>query len=65
MWPNTLLSARPDDRDMGRMNELSELAQRGKLTTEDQGEPVSYINVGNFITTLQSKARRALNRGAR
>jgi hypothetical protein len=47
-----LLSVRSDDRGAGRMNELSELAQRGELTMEDQDEPVSYINVGNFISTL-------------
>jgi len=55
-----LLSIRFDDRDVSRMNELSELAQRGKLTPDQQTELDSYIHVANLIATIQSKARRAL-----
>ena len=60
-----LLSIRFDDRDTARMNELSELAQQGKLTRDNQAELDSYIHVGNLIATMQSKARRALQRAAR
>ena len=60
-----LLSIRFDDRDTARMNELSELAQQGKLTQGDQAELDSYIHVGNLIATMQSKARRALQRDSR
>ncbi len=55
-----LLSIRFEDRDVARMNELSELARQGKLTSEQQTELDSYIHVGNLIATMQSKARRAL-----
>ena len=44
------------------MNELSGLAQQGELTADDQTELDSYIHVGNLIATMQSKARRALQR---
>ena len=57
-----LLSIRFDERDTARINELSELAQQGKLTADDQAELDSYIHVGNLIATMQSKARRALQR---
>jgi hypothetical protein len=59
-----LLSIRFDDRDTARMNELSELARQGQLTSEEQSELDSYIHVGNLIATMQSKARRALQRPA-
>jgi len=59
-----LLSIRFDDRDTDRMNKLSELARRGQLTSEEQTELDSYIHVGNLIATMQSKARRALQRAA-
>jgi hypothetical protein len=59
-----LLSIRFDDRDTDRMNKLSELARRGQLTSEEQAELDSYIHVGNLIATMQSKARRALQRAA-
>jgi hypothetical protein len=57
-----LLSIRFDDRDTARMNQLSGLARQGKLTAGDQAELDSYIHVGNLIATIQSKARRALQR---
>ncbi len=59
-----LLSIRFDDRDTNRMNELSDLARQGKLTGEEQAELDSYLHVGNLIATMQSKARRALQRAA-
>jgi len=53
-----LLSIRFGDRDTARMNELSELARQGKLTSEDQAELDSYIHVGNLLAVIQSKGRR-------
>jgi hypothetical protein len=60
-----LLSIRFDERDTARMNELSDLAQQGKLTADDQVELDSYIHVGNLIATMQSKARHALQKSTR
>ena len=59
-----LLSIRFGDRDTARMNELSELARQGKLTSEDQAELDSYLHVGNLLAVMQSKGRRALQRAA-
>jgi hypothetical protein len=59
-----LLSIRFGARDTARMNELSRLAQRGQLGAAEQAELDSYIHVGNLIATVQSKARRALQRRA-
>ncbi len=58
-----LLSIRFGDRDIARMNELSELAREGMLNPEEQLELDGYIHVTNLIAVMQSKARRAL-RGA-
>ena len=44
------------------MNELSELAQEGTLTSEEQSELDSYLHVGNLIAIMQSRERRALRR---
>jgi hypothetical protein len=57
-----LLSLQFSDRDLARMNELSELAREGKLTSEEQAELDSYLHVGNLIAIMQSKGRRALQR---
>ncbi len=59
-----LLSIRFGDRDTARMNELSELARHGKLTSEDQAELDSYIHVANLLSIMQSKGRLALQRAA-
>lgn len=55
-----LLSIRFDNRDIARMNELSELARQGTLTPHEQAELDSYIHVTNLIGVMQSKARRSL-----
>lgn len=55
-----LLSFRFGESDVTRMNELSELAQQGKLTAEEQTELDSYIHVSNFLALIQSKGRQAL-----
>jgi hypothetical protein len=55
-----LLSIRFEDWDIARMNELSEVARDGSLTSAEQAELDSYIHVGNLIGIMQSKARRTL-----
>jgi hypothetical protein len=57
-----LLSVRFGERDVERMNELSELARQGKLTAEEQAELDSYLHVSNLLAVMQSKGRRALQR---
>ena len=60
-----LLSIRFGDRDTARMNELSELARQGNLTSDQQAELDSYIHVGNLLAVMQSKGRRALQASPR
>ena len=55
-----LLSIRFGEHDVARMNHLSETAQHGKLTAEEQAELDSYLHVSNLLAILQSKGRRAL-----
>src|SRR5258708_35129243 len=55
-----LLSLQFSDRDVARMNELSELAREGKLTNAEQAELDSYLHVGNLIAIMQSRGRHAL-----
>ena len=57
-----LLSIRFGEHDVARMNDLSELARQGKLTSQEQAELDSYIHVGNLLAVMQSKGRRALQR---
>ena len=57
---NYLLSLRFDDSDISRMNELSELARLGTLSTADDSELDSYIHVSNLLAVMQSNARRSL-----
>ena len=57
---NYLLSFRFDDRDVSRMNELSEHARLGALAPSEAAELDSYINVSNLLAIMQSKARQSL-----
>lgn len=57
---NYLLSLRFREDDVARMNELSDLAEQGKLTVEEQTELDSYIHISNFLALMQSKGRQAL-----
>jgi hypothetical protein len=56
------LTFRFGESDIARMSELSELAQQGKLTSQEQTELDSYIHVSNLLAIMQSKGRRALKR---
>lgn len=57
-----LLSIRFGEHDVARMNELSDAARQGKLTSDEQAELDSYLHVSNLLAILQSKGRRALQR---
>ena len=67
-----LLSIRFGDHDVARMNELSEAARLGKLTSAEQAELDSYLHVSNLLAIMRSisnllaimrsKGRRALQR---
>jgi hypothetical protein len=54
-----LLSVRFGECDVERMNELSELARQGKLTTEQEAELDSYLRVSNLLAVMQSEGCRA------
>jgi len=60
-----LLSIRFGEQDVARMNELSELARQGKLTSEEQVELDSYLHVSNLLAVMQSKGRTVLQRSPR
>ena len=46
--------------DLNRMNRLSDLAQQGTLSADQQAELDSYIHVSNLLALMQSRARRLL-----
>jgi hypothetical protein len=46
--------------DQARYAQLAELAQQGTLTTQEQVELDEYLNVNDFLTVVQSKARTSL-----
>lgn len=48
------------DSDRVRMGDLSEKAQSGSLSTDEQAELEAYCHAGAFLSVLQSKARVAL-----
>jgi hypothetical protein len=52
-----LLSIRFGDRD-NRMDELSELARQGTLTSEEQADLDSYLHVENLLLSCGRKATR-------
>ena len=55
-----LLTLRFDERDVSRMNELSEMARCGSLADAEAAELDSYIHVSNLLAVMQSKARQSL-----
>ena len=48
------------EADHDRMSELSQKAQRGKLTQAEEGDLDGYINVSHLIAFVHSKARMSL-----
>ena len=56
-----LLSLQFDERDISRMNELSEMARCGSLAGAEAAELDSYIHVSNLLAVIRSKAKRSLH----
>jgi len=56
-----LLSLEFDERDVLRMNELSEMARSGSLSSSEAAELDSYIHVSNLLAVIRAKARRSLH----
>ena len=46
--------------DQARYAELAARAQAGTLSAEERAELDDFLNVGDFLTILQSKARASL-----
>jgi hypothetical protein len=57
-----LLQFRFEAANHDRVNVLSEKAQKGALTSDEQDELDEYIRVGTLLGILQSKARQALRK---
>jgi hypothetical protein len=55
-----LLSLQFDERDLLRMNELSDRARSGSLSTAETAELDSYIHVSNLLAVIRSKASLSL-----
>jgi hypothetical protein len=53
------------DDDRERMHELSQKAQEGTLTSEEQFEIDNFERVGNMLAIWKSHSRRLLKRVAR
>ena len=57
-----LLSISFAEHDRVRVQQLAERSESGALTAEEQEEFDSYLNIGNLLAVMQSKARIALGR---
>src|SRR5438067_2777350 len=57
-----LLEMKFNDRDLKRIHYLSGLARRGALSEAQAYELDVYLNLGNMLGILHSKARVALRR---
>jgi len=55
-----LLAIQFPTEDVNRMNTLSNLAQLGALSPDQQLELDSYVHVGNLLALMQSRARKLL-----
>ncbi|MBL8819898.1 MAG: hypothetical protein JNL58_27985 [Planctomyces sp.] len=55
-----ITALRADDVIQQRIDELADLANRGALTQEEQGEYDRYLAAFHFVTVLQARARRLL-----
>ncbi len=55
------LRAEPDVQ--ARIDDLAARANEGRLTDGEQAEYDAYVRTITFLSILQSKARRVLNRG--
>lgn len=59
----TLLQFDFDPADRRRMDELSEKASTGALTSRDRKDAETYNRVAHLLALLQSKARQSLRGG--
>jgi hypothetical protein len=57
-----LLQMKFNRRDLKRINDLSALARRGALTEAQADELDFYLDLGNLLMLVHSKARTALKR---
>jgi hypothetical protein len=48
------------DSDRSRMQELMEKSNEGALTSEEDAELDSYVNIANVLSVMHSRARVAL-----
>jgi len=51
----------PDDRMVARVAELGRKAGEGTLTEQERAEYQDYVDAGDLIALLKSKARRFLD----
>jgi hypothetical protein len=58
-----IVALRANAADQARLQELSEKANEGLLTSEERAEYEKFRAVFHMITLLQSKARRILSAG--
>ncbi|MBI3407497.1 MAG: hypothetical protein HY040_03970 [Planctomycetes bacterium] len=47
-------------REQAHMEELAVRNQAGRLTPDEHGELLNYVNAGHLLALLHSKARKAL-----
>lgn len=55
-----ILSLHPNAKDVARVRELASKSDDGTLTEEERAELERYVEVGDFISIIKSKARRYL-----
>ena len=53
------------DKEQARMHELADKNQAGTLTQEESAELDNYVNAGDMLAILQSKARKLLKKTPR
>jgi hypothetical protein len=60
-----LLSFEVPESDRRRMDQLAEHSEAGTLTEEERAEFEAYLQGGNLLAVMQSRARIALGRKPR
>ena len=58
-----LVQLRADEKAQQRIEELADKCTEGLLTPDERAEYESYIEAGELMAIIQSKARKALARG--
>jgi hypothetical protein len=61
----SLLRLKFAEQDIARMNDLAQKNQEGLLTEEERRELESYVRVGDILSLIHLKARRAMERQPR